>query len=290
MAISHIKTLTVADGADTTVVRPSDWNSVHNEYYTAVGNINAAYNSTASGTNILFAASGMFSIGATSNSLIFFGPALGSQDRFNWPVNNFTSISAPVNGSASVFPISVPCPIVFSRMGFFGSISAGTAANNSSAFIDHSYSFYIYTRTDSTINALVTATSAFTTTYSSNATGSVNGVREMSLTCAQTTLSAGLYYIGINISTASTATGGAATTGITHNITLYGGDRIGSINNFAAFGETTNASRNFLRNAFFGVGTTNSNTLLTSYALAAFSITGTALQRANLAIHLKNVS
>jgi hypothetical protein len=67
MAISHIKSNTVPDWTGTVtvgnstggtqtanatdLVRPSDWNSVHNQFYTLTGNTNGA--STASGTNVL---------------------------------------------------------------------------------------------------------------------------------------------------------------------------------------------------------------------------------------------
>jgi hypothetical protein len=73
MAISHVKSDTIADftsaqvtvfnsqGSTTTVaatdlVRPSDWNSAHNQYVTISG-ANTAGQSTASGTNLVYGAS-----------------------------------------------------------------------------------------------------------------------------------------------------------------------------------------------------------------------------------------
>jgi hypothetical protein len=52
MAVSHVYSQTVADGTATSVVRPSDWNSAHNQYVTLAGN--TAGQSTISGTNIAF--------------------------------------------------------------------------------------------------------------------------------------------------------------------------------------------------------------------------------------------
>jgi hypothetical protein len=52
MSLIHAYTLTNADGTATSVVRPSDWNSAHNQYMTIAGN--TAGQSTASGTNIVF--------------------------------------------------------------------------------------------------------------------------------------------------------------------------------------------------------------------------------------------
>ena len=51
-AVQHVYSNTVADGGDTGVVRPSDWNSYHNQYMTIAGN--TAGQSTVSGTNIVF--------------------------------------------------------------------------------------------------------------------------------------------------------------------------------------------------------------------------------------------
>jgi hypothetical protein len=53
MALYHVKSQTVADGTATSLVRPSDWNSGHAQYFTFAGN--TAGQSTASGTNIFFA-------------------------------------------------------------------------------------------------------------------------------------------------------------------------------------------------------------------------------------------
>lgn len=74
MAVSHIKSLTVADGTNTNIVRPGDWNSVHNQYYTLSGNTTSA--STASGTNVVFAASGGMSVGGNGSQVFFSAPAI----------------------------------------------------------------------------------------------------------------------------------------------------------------------------------------------------------------------
>lgn len=52
MAVQHVYSNAVADGTATSVVRPSDWNSYHNQYMTISGN--TAGQSTMSGTNIVF--------------------------------------------------------------------------------------------------------------------------------------------------------------------------------------------------------------------------------------------
>jgi len=52
MSLFHAYSQTVADGTATSVVRPSDWNSGHNQFITLSGN--TAGQSTISGTNIVF--------------------------------------------------------------------------------------------------------------------------------------------------------------------------------------------------------------------------------------------
>lgn len=69
MAISHVYSQTVADGTATSVVRPSDWNSAHNQYMT-IGS-NTAGVSTLSGTNIQFNGGNNLTLSANGNTLIF---------------------------------------------------------------------------------------------------------------------------------------------------------------------------------------------------------------------------
>lgn len=86
MAVSHVYnntnadatgTLTIWNGATTSsvaasaLVKPSDWNSAHNQLYTLTGNtLNV---STVSGTNIVFGGTNGVSLSGTSNSIYFVG-------------------------------------------------------------------------------------------------------------------------------------------------------------------------------------------------------------------------
>ncbi len=88
MAISHVKSNTVADWtgtvtvgnstggtntiAATDLVRPSDWNSVHNQFYTLSGNTTNA--STASGTNVVFQGAGGITLGGSTGTMVISGP------------------------------------------------------------------------------------------------------------------------------------------------------------------------------------------------------------------------
>lgn len=63
-AVKHVYSNTLADGADTSVVRPSDWNSYHNQYMTISGNTGGQ--STVAGTNIVFSGGNGVTLSATT--------------------------------------------------------------------------------------------------------------------------------------------------------------------------------------------------------------------------------
>ena len=72
MAVSHYKTVTVADGTATSVVRPSDWNSAHIQYMTLGGNTAGA--STLSGSNIVLAGGSNVTLSAAGSTVSVVGP------------------------------------------------------------------------------------------------------------------------------------------------------------------------------------------------------------------------
>jgi fibronectin-binding autotransporter adhesin len=128
MAVSHIKsnlapnvtgTVTVFNSlgvtetkAATDLLRPIDWNSVHNQFITIGGNtLNA---STASGSNIIFQGGGNISLFATSDTLIF----SGSQS-----VQTQGSVSVQGSQGAIVFSNS-------NGISFGGNASTITASHN----------------------------------------------------------------------------------------------------------------------------------------------------------------
>lgn len=76
MAINHVFSNGIADGTNTQIVRPSDWNSVHNLYSTIVGN--TAGQSTVSGTNIVLAAGNNVTLSANGSTISIVGAAGGA--------------------------------------------------------------------------------------------------------------------------------------------------------------------------------------------------------------------
>ena len=98
MQINHIKTLTVADGTATSVVRPSDWNSLH--YVNAVLSGNTAGSSQVSGLGVILNGGQNITLSAdTANSQIIFsggGGGITNQTGPNIAVPGTTITSGTV--------------------------------------------------------------------------------------------------------------------------------------------------------------------------------------------------
>ena len=126
MAVSHVKsdtiadktgTVTVWDGAGTVtivasaLVLPSNWNSVHNEYYTLSGN--TSLSSTASGSNVVLSAitpGPLLTLIGSSDSIVLKTPPFISW--FEWPphlaINIGASTTAFDTTNLSVWPFMLP--------------------------------------------------------------------------------------------------------------------------------------------------------------------------------------
>lgn len=108
MAVSHVKSNTIPDftgtvtvfnslGATQTanatdLIRPSDWNSAHNQYITLSGNTAGA--STMSGSNIVFQGGNSVTLSANGASLVISGP---TQSAF--VLSNSNGLTFGTNGS-----------------------------------------------------------------------------------------------------------------------------------------------------------------------------------------------
>lgn len=129
MAVSHIKNVTVADFTGTVtvfnsvgstqtanatdLVRPTDWNSAHNQYFTLTGNTNNA--STVSGSNVVLSGgNGVTLVG--SNSVIGFSVATNYQSQGAY----LTTAMESNRGS----------DFVQATAGFNGTNASGTIASN----------------------------------------------------------------------------------------------------------------------------------------------------------------
>lgn len=164
-AITHGKSLTMADTSDTSVVRPSDWNSGHNFAATisgAAGNLGAT--TTASGTNLVYGftdgVSGSFSTAAGAATLWFDGHQqetlytyepypLGQMGTAGTSTGNMGNAT---RGTASFFPFRVRQNVAAGYLNM-AVLASFTTVGTSSGRQSGGMSYGIYTRgsgTDST--------------------------------------------------------------------------------------------------------------------------------------------
>lgn len=249
MAVSHAKSQTGADFtgtvtvhnsqgstatiAATDLIRPSDWNSGHNQLYTLSGNTTG--NSTASGTNVIFEGHGPVVLGGTSNSLQF---NLRSWDRtlfYPWVHANEVTFSAGHNSvyvvpfrldydmSANCIKIPGFCTnsssaIASARRGLTILFGVYTRHSTNNTVLSQLYSTsYTLAASHSSnaswalsmITAVGNSTSYNTTTSSSagvNLSSLLHGARDLILPFSST-LSAGEYWFCLHNSTSSGAGG-----------------------------------------------------------------------------------
>lgn len=223
MAVSHIKNNAAADFtgtvtgfnsqgstqtlAATNLVRPSDWNSAHNQFFTLTGNTNNA--STASGTNIVLSGGANVTL-IGSNSVIGIS-AQGVLTRTGYDPFGYGAESvagAQGAGTLYFFPMTNTPAFVYDCVIMPIQVSNASNSSNSATF---SFSVGIYTKNASTLS-LVTSTS---TSHNYSASGTVGsyslwgGIRNLTIPMT-TTLTQGDYFIGIWSRT--TSGGGAGQT------------------------------------------------------------------------------
>lgn len=173
MSILHVKSDTIGDFtgtvtafdsagnavsvAATDLVRPSDWNSVHNHKITLTGNTFS--NSTASGTNIIWAGSGGISVGGSGASVIISGNTGGGGGSVNFSAgttsnnlgsvvfSNSNGVSFGLNGSTITGSISTSLTNI--------NVSAGAASANLSNLVFSNSNGVTFGLNGSTITATV---------------------------------------------------------------------------------------------------------------------------------------
>jgi len=185
MAVSHVFSNAVADwtgtvtvgdsaGATTTIaatdlVRPVDWNSAHNQFYTLTGNTSG--NSTASGTNVLLSGGSNITLEGSASRIAIHGagpPTLSFFDNMCWGA---TAASELGNATLFVFPFTPANEL------FPGNMTVSTLMLNISgatvstgAAWTRSFSIAFYTSVNST---QLTRVFSGSTTFGTNA-GNMN--------------------------------------------------------------------------------------------------------------------
>ncbi len=170
-----------------------------------------SFNFSVPATSSLSATGGL-NISTNGNVISIGVPGIASQWMHNSAAIYSSTTGNMINGTASVARMIIPGHISFSRVDVPVSISGATSAAANTAAMAISAVGVIYSRSGSTLNPIVGQSSTTTYSYASNSGvySSLTGPRVMSFNLA-TSLSAGEYYFGFQLSSATSSVGTATT-------------------------------------------------------------------------------
>lgn len=227
MPVSHVKSNTIADAGGTAsdLVRPSDWNSVHNMVLNAAGNTLGT--SQISGTDIVWA-------GGSNITLSMNGSTVSIQGGAGYTALSYQNRQLGASGTTSgqnavwLVPMRIVAPVSASTLLHMVSISGASSSNTGSCGITHQVALYKVTQTTnlSVFHSIWTAAYSITgfvsssnsvgftvnggagnqnlTTASANSAflSAFSGMRQITFNIGST-LDAGLYAFGYVISSSS---------------------------------------------------------------------------------------
>ncbi len=177
MAISHVKSNTIADWAGTVtvgnstggtqtvnatdLVRPSDWNSAHNQFYTLSGNTTNA--STASGTNVVLQGAGGVTLGGSTGTIVISSPI--PQTQYVYPIgpvplakSSFVSGTSGGTGGSTQHTVSgYASPVYFDNPLFFGEVEmliSGQATVAGTGSASNGWMVGLYSSSNSTLSLI----------------------------------------------------------------------------------------------------------------------------------------
>lgn len=221
---------------------------------------------------------------STAGSTITVGQVLISKAYLGGQ-NVQIAATAQGNSLVSIAPFTIANPLAVSNVRLAANLSVATAANASSAYVDYTFSGVVYSRNGSTLSSVTSGSGTGTASFSSNATGSITGVQELTMTWTPMTLLQGEYWLAAHVSTNSTATGGANTTGLANTFSMILAESISTAAlGIRNFGANTNNSQG----AFNGMGILSTNATRATIALSDVTVTGTRGQLAQLYGALQN--
>lgn len=270
---------------------------------------NTAGNTTASGTTIGWSGLNLTLSGTNASQVVISAPATSSlvgtsgmsistngstisvfpQPRGEW--NNMGQLAvaqaAQANSLVSIQPFRLEWPLAFSNVAFPLSVTVANAANNSTAYIDVSASGVIYSRNVSTLSSVASFSGSFTQSWTSNATGTANGLKALTATMAGVTLTPGNYWLAIHMSTNNTATGGANTTALGNTVSMILASTLSTnLQNFAIWNGASNATQG----VYSGLGIISTGATLATLALSSITVSGTSALNAPVAFALRNAT
>lgn len=197
---SRGSTITVAA---TDLVRPSDWNSTHNQYFTLSGNTNNA--STASGTNVVLSGSGGMTLAGSTQTIVLSistsDPAYTYQ-YFNPQDAYVQAVGQQGQSTLHIQPAKIPnlthdrivLPVFFSN------------SSNSTGTLTLSMWIGFYTRTGSTLSLFTSYSSSNALSYNGSVnSASNNGIKLLTIG-ASNSLAENQYHVGILSASATAGT------------------------------------------------------------------------------------
>jgi hypothetical protein len=219
MAIRHVYSQTVADGTATSVVRPSDWNSAHNQTLFIAGNTAGA--SSISGSDIYWAGGSNVTLSANGSTVSVIGVAAQTVDT-NKAGTGFTSTTTAgtaVTAALGTNGLSMAVPAFLTTYandltsgragtGFTSTTTAGTAVTAALG-----------------TNGLSMAVPQFITTYANDLTSGRAGTGFTSTTTTGTAITAALGTNGLTMAvpqftTLTTGRAGVGSTTAGTNVSL----------------------------------------------------------------------
>ena len=159
-----------------------------------------------------------------NGATITFDPPTMSRLEANTAALYSSSTSNMALTSMSLIRLTAPVAVAFSRADFPVSISLASSAAANTAALNISAVYVLYSRNGSTLNPIVGGSSTTTYTWASSTAAYtlLTGPRMLSFPI-QSTITPGEYYLGIQLSTASTSSIGTATTALSATIApIYG--------------------------------------------------------------------
>jgi hypothetical protein len=121
-----------------------------------------------------------------------------------WLGNVVTTISTPISTNITIKPIKVTYNIEFTKIEWPVSIAVASTTNATARTQQLLHTAVIYSKNGAILSPIVGAAGTFSYTVSSASTGSMAGLRFLSLPMA-TTLTPGNYWVGIQAATAGIA-------------------------------------------------------------------------------------
>ena len=224
MAVSHVKSNAIADWTGTVtifnsqglsvttvatnLVRPADWNSAHNLFYTLTGNTNGV--STLSGTNIVFQGEGAVTLRGSNSSI---GISISTADTtasFFFPYSaRMMGTVAPISTGRPNQPLFVPLVMPNVQFQSAGVLFKMSNSTNSTGSITLSMFLAYYTRNGDTLSMLESTSTTRGITFSGSVNNSTMNATRLLPVAWTKTITAGNYWWGFLYRSTTAGAGGA---------------------------------------------------------------------------------